>query len=201
MNDINTFKQKLENGGYSGITGARRAIGKFQGMTDADRAKMLDMATKHFGDEEAPVAKTAKKAPAVKAVSPTAVATPDLSKRVAKKTAAKKVVEETSDTVVAPAPKATRKKAEKEVAVASHSDAFGQVEQAERTLQSISRATAELLRISEANVDVKAELTRARVGINAVLRTLVDIAEKAAPAASAVPVQDSLPITALTVPT
>ena len=48
---VDTFKSSLPQ--YAGITGARRAIGKFRNLTDADRAKMHALANKHFQVEAA----------------------------------------------------------------------------------------------------------------------------------------------------
>ena len=79
---LTTFKNKLTAGGYAVVTGARRAIGKFRNITDADKAKMHDLANKHFNvlpgkpkGASAPVvaAKPAAKkpaAPAPKALPP-----------------------------------------------------------------------------------------------------------------------------------
>jgi len=76
---LSTFKEKLTTGGYANIVGARRGIGKFQGMSDSDRDKARAMADKFFGEEgtPAPVAKKtekpAPKAPAKKASKKEAV--------------------------------------------------------------------------------------------------------------------------------
>lgn len=56
------FRRKLKNGEYKDLTGAKRAIGKMQGWSEADRDKSRAAAAKHFGEEApAPAAKTSKK--------------------------------------------------------------------------------------------------------------------------------------------
>lgn len=63
------FKEKLKDGGYAAIVGARRAIGKFADWSADDKDKARKIADAHFGVEagaQAP-AKRAKKAPAKKA--------------------------------------------------------------------------------------------------------------------------------------
>lgn len=61
--DIAVFKNKLKNGEYETLTGARRAIGKVQGWTDKEKDSARAIAEKHF--EGAPV--TAKAKPGKKA--------------------------------------------------------------------------------------------------------------------------------------
>lgn len=66
---LNTFKQKLAGNEYASLTGAKRAIGKFHGMSDKEREKARVMATEHFGgtSETKPAAKpAAKESPAKK---------------------------------------------------------------------------------------------------------------------------------------
>jgi len=66
---LSTFKEKLTTGGYANLVGARRGIGKFQGMSDSDRDKARAMADKFFWEEgtPAPVAKKTEKKSAPKA--------------------------------------------------------------------------------------------------------------------------------------
>jgi hypothetical protein len=106
---LTAFKTKLTAGGYEVVTGARRAIGKFRNITDADKAKMHDLANKHFNvlpgkpkgaSAPAVAAKPAAKkpaAPAPKALPPVkkAAAAPKAlpaAKAAAPKAAAKKEV-------------------------------------------------------------------------------------------------------------
>lgn len=71
--DIAVFKNKLKNGEYETLTGARRAIGKVQGWTDKEKDSARAIAEKHFEGAPAPTkakpGRKAKKAPkkAVKA--------------------------------------------------------------------------------------------------------------------------------------
>ena len=101
--DIDTIKAKLQAGEYAGSTGAMRAIGKTQGLSDKDKDKLRDLVRKHFGESApAPKAGRAKKA----------------TKKTAKKTA-KKVSKKASASVAPPAAKpakAGRKKVAKKVA-------------------------------------------------------------------------------------
>ena len=74
MTDVNnviaTFKSRLAAGHYKELSGARRGIGKFQGIEDADRKKMLVIAERHFAAGapavSAPVAEVASAAPKAK---------------------------------------------------------------------------------------------------------------------------------------
>jgi len=58
---LSTFKQKLVDGDYENATGANRAIGKTQELSDAEKVKAKTMVAAHFGTEPAK-AKPAKKA-------------------------------------------------------------------------------------------------------------------------------------------
>jgi len=173
MSDINTFKENLESDKYSDITAARRAIGKFRDMSDEDRAKMHNLANKYF-DAEPAKAKGAKSAPAKK--TPAAEAAP------AAKRAAKPAVEKAPVTKT-PAPAAAKKAPGKRGSV---KDAESSVDDADRTLTTISHATTELLRIGEKGIDVTGELQKAQRGISAVLDSLVGTADGIAPVASPV---------------
>lgn len=102
-----TFKGKLKNGAYENLTGANRAIGKTQGLSDDERDKARRMAAKHFGSDTptpapaAPAKKAAKKAakkvakkatkePAAKVGKPAGVKkVAKKAKKKAKRTAAK----------------------------------------------------------------------------------------------------------------
>jgi chemotaxis protein histidine kinase CheA len=83
------FRKKLKNGGYKDLTGARRAIGKMQEWSEAERDKARNAAAKHFGEEApAPTKKKAKKKAAKKAAK--AKPAKKMPKKRAKKKAAKK---------------------------------------------------------------------------------------------------------------
>lgn len=173
MSDINTFKDNLNNGKYGAITGARRAIGKFRDVSDEDRGKMQTMANKFF-DAEPTKAKGAK-APAA-----------------AKKAKAPREASATTETPAAKkTPKAAAEKPAAEVKKGSRrssvTSAETDVENADRTLTTISRATTELLRIGEKGIDVNVELQKAQRGISAVLDGLVGTADSIAPAPTASP--------------
>ena len=114
---LNTFKEKLNAGGYANIVGARRGIGKFQGMSDADREKARALADKFFAVEGgAPATKTPEKKvvakketkapakPAPKAAAPKGKAAPTPSPKApaaAKEAAAKSPVVKSEDDVLA----------------------------------------------------------------------------------------------------
>ncbi len=99
---LKTFKGKLENGDYENATGANRAIGKTQELSDGDKAKAKAMVVTHFGVEPAKasskkVTKSVKKTGKAKAPSKKAKVKP------AKKATVKP----------APAPKAAKKVAKR----------------------------------------------------------------------------------------
>lgn len=76
--DLAAFKERLSNGGYNGATGARRAVGKFQTWSKADKEKAHDLINAKFGEDGSKstkkVATKAKsKAPAKRAVKRTPV--------------------------------------------------------------------------------------------------------------------------------
>lgn len=56
------FKKKLQDGGYSGLTGVRRAIGKVQGWSEAEREKARKIAEGFYGEEGGKAAAAPKKA-------------------------------------------------------------------------------------------------------------------------------------------
>jgi hypothetical protein len=60
MVTLDIFKKKLKSGKYVNLTGAKRALGRVQQMTDADKIAAVKAATRHFGAPVAPK-KTAKK--------------------------------------------------------------------------------------------------------------------------------------------
>ena len=85
--DFGTIKARIKDGTYPSLVGANRAIGKTQGLSDADKATLKALAAKHFG-AAAPVEKPSKKAAkkaAKKEHAPKAAK--KASKKVAKKTA------------------------------------------------------------------------------------------------------------------
>ncbi len=102
--DVDTIKAKLKAGEYAGSTGAMRAIGKTQGLSEKDKEKLRAAVRKHFGEESAPT-KTAKSPRAKKATKKTA------------KKGAKKASSAPAEAPVAAKPaKAGRKKVAKKVA-------------------------------------------------------------------------------------
>lgn len=54
------FKTRLKEGHYDSVTGARRAIGKMGGWSDAEKDSARKLADKHFGDAPAPKAAVKK---------------------------------------------------------------------------------------------------------------------------------------------
>lgn len=59
--NVADFRQKLKNGEYASLTGAKRAIGKMQEWSEKERDSARAAAAKHFGEDPAPIKKTAKK--------------------------------------------------------------------------------------------------------------------------------------------
>lgn len=95
--DLTTIRTKLKNNEYANLTGAMRAIGKTQNLSDDDKEKARKMARAHFG-EPAPAASAPKtKKPAKK-----------VAKKAATKASRKKSVKK-----AAPVAKKTAKKASK----------------------------------------------------------------------------------------
>jgi hypothetical protein len=97
-----TFKARLTGGSYANLTGANRAIGKTQELSEEDKGKARTMAAKHFG-VAAPAKKAAPKAAAKPAVKP--------AKKVAKK-ATKKATPKAKP-AAPPAKKAAKKAVKK----------------------------------------------------------------------------------------
>lgn len=123
-----TFKTRLTGGAYANLTGANRAIGKTQELSEEDKGKARALAAKHFGAAvpakkaagkpaakaaAKPAKKVAKKAvkkaaPKAKpAAAPSKKVAKKATKKVAKKTAAKKATK--SATTAEPAPGASPK--------------------------------------------------------------------------------------------
>jgi len=92
---VKDFSKKLDDDGYSSLTGAKRAIGRMTTWTENQRNKARSIAAKHFGEEDLPpaVKKTSKKTKK-KAVKRSArkkgLAASPTKKAVKKKKAAKK---------------------------------------------------------------------------------------------------------------
>jgi hypothetical protein len=99
--DLTAFKQKLADGEYASLTGARRAVGRMTTWSEADKNKARTLAEKHFGVEaSAPKSspkkaakKSAKKAPkkAAKAKPVKQAKAPRAPKEKAAKKAVKRV--------------------------------------------------------------------------------------------------------------
>lgn len=111
---LNTFRDRLKKGAYENLTGANRAIGKTQELSDSDKDKARALAIKHFGGaatvKKAP-AKVAKKAAkkavkkaSVPAAAPKKVAKKATSKAAPKKKAAKKAAKPSDGAEPAPGP-------------------------------------------------------------------------------------------------
>jgi hypothetical protein len=58
---VDTFNHRLKEGGYKSLAGARRALGKAEDLSEADKQKCRGAADRHFG--VVPVNGTAKPAP------------------------------------------------------------------------------------------------------------------------------------------
>ncbi len=94
------FKNKLKNGDYESLTGAKRAIGKMSEWNDKDKDTARGYASKHFGEAPAPKKPAAKKVAA----------------KAAPKKAPKKAVKKSAKKPAKAAAKAAPKKAAKKVA-------------------------------------------------------------------------------------
>lgn len=161
---ISKFKQNLDADKYDGITGARRAIGKFQGVSDEERAKLHALANKKFGAEpkdtkEKPkrIAKPTKEAGAAKKAKSNAVAEPEPQRRTRK-------------------PAAASNKEAKALQTANTAD---------EQLDLLEKAIKNLKDIGDNGVDVKAELEKAKAGISIVLDTVNQSSAGIAPASPA----------------
>jgi len=172
------FKSKLENDGYNGITGARRAIGKTQGFAVGEVEKAHRMANKYF-DAEATPTRASKKAPkkaakAVKAAKAKAAKRPGPG-RGRKKKAEKKAAP------AAKAPKASAQPTAKDVrAVNKTNEVKVEVEVGEKILTNI-------MTMREAGVDVTESLELAHECFKRALRELsgVEATVSKKPAATA----------------
>lgn len=113
--DLGTIKKKLANGEYESRTGAMRAIGKTQSLSEAEKDKARTMVNKYFGEDAAP-AKAAKK---------TAKKAKKAAKKVAKKEAkvAKKAKVTKAPRQAKTAKKAGRKRKEAPVEAAAEESA------------------------------------------------------------------------------
>lgn len=107
---LQTIKDNLASGKYKNLTGANRAIGKTQDLSNAEKEKAKALAAKHFGvDPEASRAKPAKRRVAKAAGRPAAKRKVKArAKRAAKKTRAPKAVAKAAP-VKAPAKRRGRK--------------------------------------------------------------------------------------------
>lgn len=114
-----TFKTRLTGGAYANLTGANRAIGKTQELSEEDKGKARALAAKHFGaavpvkkSATKPAAKPAKKVTkkAAPKAKPAAAPAKKAAKKATKKTA-KKATKKAAKTapVAEPAPGASPK--------------------------------------------------------------------------------------------
>lgn len=83
---LQTIKDNLKSGKYKNATGANRAVGKTQELSESDKVKAKALIAKHFGVEAAPV----KKAPAKKTPKKAAPKKAPVKKAAPKKAPAKK---------------------------------------------------------------------------------------------------------------
>lgn len=213
---LNTFKQKLAAGEYVSLTGAKRAIGKFREMPDAERDQARALAEKHFAG--APAAPAAKKAPAKKAPAPKAAAKKAPAKKApakaapakapaasAKKAAAKKAPAKTEGGQYGPGkgrkPKPAKgaKAAPAKTTAAAPRKAPATKQKAPVTLSGPAEvmgtmnqaiASAKEIQAIDGNVDVTNILTLAAQGIEAAQKSAMQIVglELPEPAPEATPV-------------
>jgi len=59
---LSIYKKRLKDNYYSNVTGAKRALGRVQEMSDADKKAAVNAAHKHFNVELPKPKKAAKKA-------------------------------------------------------------------------------------------------------------------------------------------
>ncbi len=107
--DLKAFKEKLDSGQYESRTGAMRAIGKTQELSEKEKDKARAMTLKHFGEDAEPAPK-AKKA-GKKAGQKVATKAPKAKK--ASKKAAKKAVVQAAEVAPVAAKKVAKKAAKK----------------------------------------------------------------------------------------
>ncbi len=107
--DLKAFKEKLDSGQYESRTGAMRAIGKTQELSEKEKDKARAMTLKHFGEDAEPAPK-AKKA-GKKAGKKVATKAPKAKK--ASKKAAKKAVVQAAEVAPVAAKKVVKKVAKK----------------------------------------------------------------------------------------
>lgn len=146
MSDIETFKASLNNGKYGSITGARRAIGKFHGVSAENREEMQKIANAYFGEE--PKGTTAPK----RTPSPKRAVPQPAEQQEEKPVAAKRKVAPTAAAVAVSA-------------TAANDSAVS----AEGQLNTLTIAIKSLKDIGDSGVDVVQELSKARAGISRVL--------------------------------
>lgn len=113
--DPSVIKKRIKDGEYDSLTGANRAIGKTQNLSEEDRDALKKFAAKHFG-VEAPVAKkkasasakkVAKKVVAKAEAKPKAAPKAAVAKKTAKR-AAKKVSKKAAPKAAADSEAATK---------------------------------------------------------------------------------------------
>jgi len=165
---LTAFKAKLEEDGYAGITGARRAIGKTKGLLPGEADKAHKMANKYFDAAATPSKAPAKKAPkkaakAAKAAKAKASKGPGPGRGRKKKTAP-------AAKAAAKAPKAAAQPTVKDVkAVNKTNEVKVEVEVGEKILTNI-------MTMREAGVDVTESLEMAHECFKRALRELNGVA-------------------------
>jgi hypothetical protein len=73
---VDTFNHRLKEGGYKSLAGARRALGKAEDLSEADKQKCRGAADRHFGVPANGAAKPAPKKAATKKEAKPAAAAP-----------------------------------------------------------------------------------------------------------------------------
>ena len=163
-NGLTTFKSKLSDNGYGSLTGAKRAIGKFQGMTEAERNTARSLADKFFGGAPTPApAKTKAK--------------------VGKKAAGKKVAAKAPTVAAAPAAApvvaavGNKGKGKKPKAVASSNSVAGGLNAVSEVMTTMAYAidSAKKIHDIDATVDVGAILKLAAEGITAAQKSALAV--------------------------
>jgi hypothetical protein len=138
---LGTFKKKLANGDYENATGANRAIGKTQELSEGDKVKAKSLVAAHFGTEVAkskPAKKVAKKAKKAVAKAP------------AKKTVVKKAKKVAKAVKTAPAAKPAKKTAKRAKKAAKRSKSSAAAVEAEPAISTevAPPARAKALKVS-----------------------------------------------------
>lgn len=179
------FKSKLEGGEYTKLSGARRAIGRMEDLSDETREKLNSLTNKYFGVQGAD--KPSTKAPKVKADKSTKAKAGGSGKGSAKKAAKTPGRRGRPPKVKEVAPVATKAKKQTEVAPkprgrkpGAHRGPKKQHVQSDQVLQEISAAVMPSASLQEGNYRV--------VTLEKILITLRATRELGAPEAGVIAV-------------